>query len=210
MLVDIHTHNTESGGFSSIQNITFSLEESFLTANEKGFFSIGFHPWFADIYSKDLLQKLEIYAAHKQCVAIGECGLDKYSKVPMEQQVVVFGKQIRLSEKLQKPLIIHCVGCFNQLFELKYVFQPKQLWIIHGFRGKPQLARQALNVGCALSFGERYNAASVIVTPIDKLYLETDESKLSIEDIYQNIANLKSCKMEDLIAGERLLQHFGA
>jgi len=207
MFVNIHTHNLSSSNVLAIQNITFSLAESFLLVNENGLFSIGFHPWDADIYSTDLYQKLEIYAADKHCIAIGECGLDKNSKVPMVHQIYVFCKQIELSEKLQKPLIIHCVGCFNQLFDLKNALRPKQLWIIHGFRGKPELGQQALNAGCALSFGERYNEESVRVTPLDKLFVETDESNVPIEDIYRKIAQIKGCEAEDLVAAEKLL-HF--
>jgi len=208
MFVDIHTHNSHSPAFLAIQNITLLEAESFLLTNEKGLFSVGFHPWFADAYSTDLFQKLEIYAADNRCIAIGECGLDKNSKVAFDTQLLVFEKQIILSEKNQKPLVIHCVGYYNELFELKKALNPTQLWIIHGFRGKPELAQQALNVGCALSFGERYNEESVRVTPLDKLFVETDESTLSIETIYQQIAIIKGCLPQDMDAGMKLLHQF--
>jgi TatD DNase family protein len=206
MFVDIHTHNLQTTTSPAIRNITLFEAESFLSSNEKDFCSVGFHPWFADTYSTELFQKLEMYVADKRCVAIGECGLDKNSKVPFDAQLMVFEKQISLSEKVQKPLIIHCVGNYNELFELKKVLRPTQLWIIHGFRGKLQLAQQAINVGCALSYGERYNEESVRVTPFDKLFVETDESKIPIEELYQKIATLKSCETEDLFARKKLLQ----
>ena len=208
MFADIHTHNLQSSAFLVVRNITLLEAESFILTNEKGIFSVGFHPWFADAYSADLFQKLEMYAADKRCIAIGECGLDKNSKVPLAYQVFVFNKQIRLSEKLQKPLVIHCVRCYDLLFELKKALHPRQLWIIHGFRGKPELAKQAINAGCALSFGERYNEVSVQVTPLDKLFVETDESTLSIETIYQKIAFTKACLPQDLEAGMKLLNQF--
>ncbi|MEI8086016.1 MAG: TatD family hydrolase [Paludibacter sp.] len=208
MFVDIHTHNSHPTGFLAVRNITLLEVESFLSSNEKGLFSVGFHPWFADAFSSDSFQKLDKYAADKRCVVIGECGLDKNCKVAFDTQILVFEKQISLSEKLKKPLIIHCVGHNNELFELKKALNPTQLWIIHGFRGKPQLAQQALNAGCALSFGERYNEESVRVTPLDKLFVETDESNLSIEDIYHQIAIIKECLPQDLDAGMKLLNQY--
>lgn len=208
MFVDIHTHNIFSSNALAIRNITLLEAESFLLEQEKGLFSIGLHPWYADTFSAELFKKLEIYAADKRCVAIGECGLDKNSKVGFAHQVFVFNKQIRLSDKLQKPIIIHCVKSYDILFDLKKALRPKQLWIIHGFRGKPELAKQALKLGIALSFGERYNEESVRVTPLDKLFIETDESKLPIEEIYQGIAKIKGCETKELNAGSTLFRDF--
>ena len=120
-------------------------------------------------------------------------------------QIQVLEKQIELSEKVKKPLIIHCVGCFNELFDLKKHWNPSQIWIIHGFRGKPELAGQALKVGCYLSFGEHFNTQSVRITPIDKLFVETDESKMSIEELYHQIAVVKGCSIEELSAGDLVM-----
>lgn len=208
MFVDIHSHNIHSANVLAIRNITLLEAECFFLNQEKGFFSIGLHPWFTDTYSVDVFDKLKKIADNKQCIAIGECGLDKNSKVPFERQLFVFEQQISISEKQQKPLIIHCVGYYNELFALRKAFYPKQLWIIHGFRGKPQLAKEALKMGIALSFGERYNVESVQVTPIEKLFVETDESKLPIAEIYQRIAKIKGCTPEDLSAGLKFLTPF--
>ena len=84
---------------------------------------------------------------------------------------------------------------------------PKQMWIIHGFRGKPQLAGQALNAGCALSFGEHFNSESVRLTPTDRLFIETDESTMLVSEIYQSISKIKDCTVEALNAGENLLKN---
>jgi TatD DNase family protein len=46
------------------------------------------------------------------------------------------------------------------------------------------LAKQALKAGCYLSFGEHFNPESVRITPPEKKLFETDESELSIEEIY--------------------------
>jgi TatD DNase family protein len=206
MIVDIHTHATVDSGYPAIRNLTFIEGEKMFGSDEKGLFSIGIHPWNAGDYSDELMRKLKSLINDSRLVAIGECGLDKNSKYPLDFQIRVFEQLIRLSEMAQKPLIIHCVGCFNELFELKKRLNPAQLWIIHGFRGKPELAQQALKAGCELSFGELFNKESILITPVKHLFVETDESLMPINEIYQRISKLKNCESEELNAGENLIK----
>jgi TatD DNase family protein len=208
MIVDIHTHHSTSSIYPAIRNLTFAESDSIFASDIPGLFSVGIHPCHADDFSPELIDKMMAWSTDKRLVALGECGLDKNSRVSMEQQLNVFEQQIILSEKTGKPLIIHCVGCFNELFELKKKLNPRQLWIIHGFRGKPQLAQQALNAGCSLSFGEHFNVESVRLTPIDRLFVETDESQLLISEIYHSIALIKNCLPEELTAGENFIGRF--
>jgi TatD DNase family protein len=207
MFVDIHTHSFLPSNNLAIRNLTFPMAGKVFASDEKGLFSAGFHPWYADTFSMELMEELTVWTSDKRFIAIGECGLDKNSKTPFEIQVSVFERQITLSEKVQKPMIIHCVGCFNELLALKKKMNPKQMWIIHGFRGKPQLAGQALNAGCALSFGEHFNSESVRLTPTDRLFIETDESTMLVSEIYQSISKIKDCTVEALNAGENLLKN---
>jgi len=202
MFVDIHTHQGTNSVFPTVQNLTFNEALIVFESVETGFFSVGFHPWHIDDFSDERLSKIRMWGSDSRFVALGECGLDKNSTHSFESQLFVFEKQIELSEGIKKPLIIHCVGFFNQLFELKKKLRPEQLWIIHGFRGKPELAKQALNAGCALSFGEHFNPESVQITPLNKLFVETDESKLSIFEIYHQIALNKNVDEDELIAGK--------
>jgi len=183
MFTDIHTHKKPVSGSSAVYNIPLSDVESFLASDMQAWFSTGIHPCFIDNFSAEWLEKMKIWLNDARFVAIGECGLDKNSATLLEKQIEVFEKQIVLSETRQKPLLIHCVGRFNELFELKKHWKPQQKWIIHGFRGKPQLAKQALKVGCCLSFGEHFNAESLRIIPVEKLFVETDESELTIDEI---------------------------
>lgn len=201
MFVDIHTHKRSETSHPAIISLAFDDAEKVYNSQETGLYSIGIHPWDINESTDMSLNKLEKYLRDKRFVALGECGLDKNSKASPENQQSVFCKQIEISERLQKPLIIHCVGCFNELFEIKKLMNPKQLWIIHGFRGKPQLATQALKNGCALSYGEYFNEGSVRVTPPESLYIETDESHVPIDEIYTKIATIKNCTPDKLAAG---------
>lgn len=208
MYIDIHTHQPPIAGSIGIQNINISEAITLFSTKSKGNYSIGIHPWNADHKTACDYHQLEVWAMDKRVVAIGECGLDKHSTVPLKVQLSVFEKQIELSEKLQKPMIIHCVACFNELFEIKRRLQPTQLWIIHGFRGKPELAGQILKSNCALSFGAYFNLESVKITPIEKLYIESDDSKLNISELYNQIARLKGCSIEELTAGIHFFENY--
>jgi TatD DNase family protein len=204
MMVDIHTHNQQNESSHAIQNLAFTEAEKFFSSSEAKSVSVGIHPWYIDTYTDTNILQIGNWINDKRLLAIGECGLDKNSKSPIDKQLEIFTQQIMLSEKFKKAIIIHCVGCFNELFELKKKINPKQLWIIHGFRGKPELANQALKEGCMLSYGEHFNIESVKLTPIEKLFIETDESKLTIADIYSQIANTKHISATELIAGKIL------
>jgi len=206
---DIHTHCLEydKKGYR-IVNLDFKQAKQILAENNNEFFSTGFHPCFLENFSESNFEKLKFLANDNRVKAIGECGLDKNSNFDLKTQIFAFEKQIYLSEETEKPLVIHCVGKINELLEIKNTLKPVQLWIIHGFRGKPQLAEQILKAGCALSFAEFFNTESLKITPFNKLFVETDESAKPIEEIYFNIAKIKNCKIEDLDAGKRLFENF--
>jgi len=206
MFVDIHSHKLLASDSWVVYNIPLAQADAVFATDEKVLFSVGFHPCMLETFSPERMEKMKEWAADTRFVAIGECGLDKNSETSLEKQIKIFEKQVLLSEEKQKPLIIHCVGRFNELFELKRQWNPKQTWIIHGFRGKPQLAEQALKAGCSLSFGEYFNSESVRLTSLEKLFVESDESNMPIVAIYANVAKARNCSVNELNAGEKLLE----
>jgi TatD DNase family protein len=208
MLVNIHTHNDCSVDNLQIKNLSLSEAETVLTTVKSGFFSVGIHPRDIENHDSTGLDLLNIHAANNMVVAIGECGLDKNIKTSFDKQLDFFEKQIIISETFKKFLVIHCVGYFNELMDLQKRVRPSQKWIIHGFRGKPQLATQLLKNGISLSFGEKFNPESVKIIPFDNLYIETDESEIPLEELYNRIASIKGCNIPDLCAGFNLLKKY--
>lgn len=205
MYVDVHTHSAVmENDVISVQNLTVTEQEKIFQKSDR-FFSIGIHPWEAGEVTSDALVILRKSVNVANVKLIGECGLDKNADSPYENQLYFFEQQVLLSEAVQKPLMIHCVGYFNEIIQLRKKTQPSQKWIIHGFRGKPQLAAQLLNAGFDISFGEKRNEESVKITPVEHLFIETDESGTSAKNIYHSIAKTKSCTPEMLNAGARLL-----
>jgi len=187
-------------------NLNIEMAGHFLESNPNVYCSVGIHPWDVHKTDSSVFQQLEKLVQHPKVVAIGECGLDKNSTATISEQNYFFERQIRLSEEVEKPLIIHSVASFNEIIAMKKRHQPNQAWIIHGFRGKPETAKQLLNQDFILSFGEKFNPLSVEITPVDRLCVETDESSLDITEIYKSIAAIKSCHTNELNAACRFLK----
>lgn len=212
VFIDIHTHRWPPEGRWSVccvppEGLARALAGQAGVGHWHALVSSGVHPWrAAEEGADDALALLEQWADDPRLVAIGECGLDKYAPAPLARQLDVFARQARLAERAGKPLVVHCVGRVAELLALRRRIHPAQAWVVHGFRGKPPLAEELLRAGCALSFGERFNPASVRVTPLERLFVETDESALPIADIYARVAEAKECPPADLAgAGARLI-----
>lgn len=154
--------------------------------------SVGIHPWLAHEATHDTLQRLALMCAHRQIVAIGETGLDALRGGDISKQTEIFIKHIALSEEYRKPLIIHAVKTYSGIITLHRDLHPTQPWIIHGFRGKPQLAIELLRHGLYISLGEKFNPDTAAIIPDDRLFFESDESPLPISQIIYRITRSRT------------------
>lgn len=193
---NIHTHVSVHP-----ESEILSLAPEELSTDNRSFYaSVGIHPWTlteknANIQWKALYESIK----DKRIVAIGECGLDKLKGPSMELQTAVFKQEAALAEDSSLPLIIHCVKAFNELIQLKKEISPCQPWIIHGFRGKLPLALDCIRHGFYLSIGSHFQENTLKAIPLDRLFIETDESEESIGSIYQRIAETKGISQQELI-----------
>lgn len=167
-------------------------------------YSIGIHPWYID--ENRLNSDLEIINEKLQlseCMALGECGLDKRIDVPLQLQIEVFEKQITLAEKHHKPLVLHLVAAFDELIEIKKRLKISVPIVIHGFSKSEQLAKQLLENGFYLSFGKYLlknpELESVFKSiPNDRFFLETDTIDESLKDVYEVAAKYKNIELNEL------------
>ena len=180
---DIHTH--DKSRTDAIINI-YPHEPLIHGA----YHSVGIHPWHTSDVNISTIEQLNTLATHPQVVAIGETGIDALKGDTIDKQIEIFCHHVALSEQHQKPLIIHCVKAFNEIIALKKQLHPTMPWIIHGFRGKPQLASLLINHGFYISLGEHFNPQSVTVIPTNRLLFETDESTLDINTIIEKIIGI--------------------
>ncbi|NML58169.1 TatD family hydrolase [Chryseobacterium cheonjiense] len=164
-------------------------------------YSVGIHPKAIDIHLiEKQFQWLE-ESITERCIAIGECGLDSFADTDQKIQEDVFLRQIRISNEVKKPLIIHCVRKFYEVISFKkYVEQPM---IIHGFNKKERIAEDLLKNNFYLSFGKAvlYNLSlqnTLKIAPLDKIFLETDNDNFKIGDLYLKAAEIKGISPENL------------
>ena len=188
-LFDTHTHTLRENALVNLDPVSLPADGA-VRPRSPYFYSAGIHPWNAPRVTPGDLERLRALASHPRVLAIGETGLDTVHRaapgVPppdLAEQLSLLKLHIALSEQTGKPLILHVVKRYSEIMALHRACSPSQPWIIHGFRGKPELARQLLRAGFRLSYGEMANPASVAVTPKDRLLLESDESSLSIDAI---------------------------
>jgi len=186
---DVHTHRRVTDWRHTILNCQpDSLEE---LRGESLYLSVGIHPWYLTEASFSFLwERLLEAMCDKRVIAIGEAGLDKAVEVPFELQLSAFRRVIGVADEYGFPLIIHAVKASNEMLELKKKLRPRNPWIIHGFRGKKELAQAYLRNGIYLSYGARYQEEALRSTPLDYLFLETDESATDIRDLYARAAKI--------------------
>lgn len=171
-------------------------------------YSAGIHP--KDIQPDHIDNQIEWLKSviNKNCFAIGECGLDGIISVDIKLQKDVFLKQIKLANEVQKPLIIHCVRKFYEVISFRK--KSEQAMIIHGFNKKQSVADDLLKNKFYLSFGKPvlYNLSLQNVlktTPLDKIFLETDNEDFNIEELYIKVSELKGISLERL--NEQILEN---
>ncbi len=190
-LLDIHTHKQKSKEHIEILNCNAMPKE--------GLCSLGIHPWEISAKWEHTIATITSMAREKSVVAIGECGFDLVnSTATVDLQKEVFLKHVEISEAIEKPLIIHLVKGQDILLQTAKSSKHKQPWIIHGFRGKPEQAKQLLNAGMYLSFGEKFNPETLKTTPLNRLFIESDESDKSLAEIYGSIAKCIEISIEEL------------
>ena len=190
-LTDIHTHNRYAT--AAIFNSPHYCADRII--------SLGIHPWDIDSDWRERFRTIEETAKHSNVVAIGECGIDKMkSTASIDIQTEAFIAHALLAEKLHKPLIIHCVRAYDEILSAHKKISPQQTWIVHGFRGKPQLATQLVNNGLCISLGEQFNPESAASIPGERLFVESDKSRMPLDEIYARIAAARKQPIETMTA----------
>ncbi|MCC6372852.1 MAG: TatD family hydrolase [Bacteroidia bacterium] len=201
MFINTHTHRQIYD--AKIELVNYSTQ----TVEEKPrLYSFGLHPWFIE---KDSLHRqldqVKFNLLDKRCLALGECGLDKLSKVDFELQTEAFIEQIKIANEFKKPLIIHCVKAFNELINCLNDADNQMPVIIHGFNNNENIARVMVNQGFYFSFGKALlgyesNAAKALKNVGRKnFFLETDDADLSIKYVYKKAAELLGVDEEIII-----------
>ncbi|MFA0077464.1 TatD family hydrolase [Vibrio artabrorum] len=153
------------------------------------YYALGFHPYFLEQADEVQFEELRQLLASKtrQCVAIGECGLDFFVDVEREKQERFFIQQMELAKAFELPLIIHERKSYNRLIELikrhKFTFGG----VIHGFSGSEQQALVWIKLGFYIGVGgtityprAQKTRTTIAKLPLEYLVIETDAPDMPI------------------------------
>ena len=204
--INLHTH--QFSNLSDVIEVVNQYPWEFDASIPK--YSIGIHPWYID--ENRIESDLNIISEKLQlpeCLALGECGLDKRIEITMELQTSVFKQQLQLVQQTEKPIILHCVAAYDEVIALKKELKVENPMIIHGFSKNEQVANSLLKNGFYLSFGKYLLRSRNIGTELEKVFkfapenkilLETDTVEESIYEVYEKAAVIRGISVEKMKA----------
>jgi TatD DNase family protein len=192
--IDIHNHGAKPcHGRFQVENLM--THENRAPDDEAALtYTIGIHPWY--LTEDNFEQQINVvkqFADHQNIIALGETGFDRLKGPPAKLQQKAFEEQVCLADKVSKPIIIHCVRAWEELLSEHRKLKPSTKWIVHGFRGKKELARQLISRGMYLSFWFDFilrpeSTPLLQSLPKEKIFLETDGSGVDIKTVYEKVA----------------------
>ena len=193
--VDIHTH-TPSGECIEIVSCRLGVD----TIPSAAMYSAGIHPWDAANISATSGNAGHILQ-DPRCVACGEIGLDKRCGVDWNTQLESFAACL---QEATHPIIIHCVRAQQEIMSMLRDWADPELPVIfHGYIGSKEQAEQIWKAGyyTSFSFGALRSPKTLLTIkacPTDRIFLETDDSTISITTLYEKVAHLRNVPIESL------------
>lgn len=167
--------------------------------------AVGLGPWTLEdnIDIDSQLKELEIAILKYNCIALGEFGLDYYWDYgTKEKQKTLFIEQLKLAEKLKKPVIIHNRNADDDTLNILLKHSPSLGGILHCFSGTMELAKKAIEKGFFISFSgsvtfKTNNNLRKILSeiPMERILLETDSPYLAPMPIRGTINSPKNMNL---------------
>jgi len=149
--------------------------------------AIGLHPHCVkDDWNDKSVDALEELVKQKECVAVGECGLDfKRDFSPRETQEIAFKKQVQLAVRYQKALLVHERDSHQAILDVLKEFETSlPPVIIHCFTGTPEHIKTYIEKGfyigitgyvCKEKYGQSLRDAIKDGTlPLDRIIVQTN------------------------------------
>jgi TatD DNase family protein len=176
LLLSIGTGSPE--GDSIAKTIRIAEEYPFVKA------AIGVSPHDAKLVTPEYLDELEAVAGHPSVVLWGEIGLDYYHDLsPRDVQKDIFRRQLRIANRLDLPVAIHCRDSWPDAIEILREEYPHgyEKVVMHSFTGSKEQALEAAALGYWLSFSgiatfrnaDALRAAACAIH-LDRMLVETD------------------------------------
>lgn len=206
--IDIHTHQIiNRRGVISLCSELWGREQKCSRDGVRS--SRGVHPWDASKITPEELRNF--FTDCTEVAAIGECGFDfANGRGDIVNQKAIFLYQVNRAIDLSLPLVIHCVKASSEVTGVLRELHAERV-VIHGFTGSPQQAQAYLDNGYTVSFGltmlrSPKTQQALQAMPLDRLFLETDDSQVDIEKIYGYVSDIK--KVDLKILKEKIAENY--
>ena len=226
IIYDGHCHLDSVAGVDNSQRLALAAisEDDWLklvklrAANSLYKVGFGLHPWY--VVSLDDDDKIEQFAlrlenAIKQYQPdfLGETGLD-WLKPNVELQTKILHIHLKLAQKYNLPVVMHCVKAYSPLLHGISLYPVKGL--LHGFNANSQIAQQLwhknimLGIGSLILQNNSQLNKSAIGIPLEQIIIETDAPYMPPANqlistpqnclIYaQKLAQLKQKNLDEII-----------
>jgi TatD DNase family protein len=180
---------------------------------------IGHHPYVADKYPENALEKLRELAAEAEVVAISEVGLDYVGRrnsageyifeyVDKRIQWQVFQEQLHLAKEADLPVFVHDrIPGQKMLDILEKTESMKNGVAIHGFTKEQSYAERCIDLGIYLSIGLRSIMArenktlreTIRQVPLEWMLTETDSNHPDqVVRVVEKIAELQDLTVKEV------------
>ena len=154
------------------------------------YFAVGVHPWYLEKLPDGfhLGEAIAPFVGERECVAIGECGLDAVIDTPMAVQEAHFKQHLEAAEHHKLPLVLHVRKTHAQVQSLLKQTTLPAGGVIHGFSGSLEQAEWYWSRGFRLGIGgtitydrARKTRRAAQLLPLDAIVLETDAPDMPLQ-----------------------------
>ncbi|WP_022961770.1 TatD family hydrolase [Halopseudomonas pelagia] len=162
-----------------------------VAADNRLFAAFGLHPIYLAQHQQqhlhDLAEYLERLAAHPQCCAVGEIGLDYFlPELNRERQQRLFCAQLSLAADANLPVLLHVRRAHADTIAILKRYRLPRAGIVHAFAGSLEEAQEYIRLGFKLGLGgaatwpqAKKLHRTVAALPLDSLVLETDSPDMA-------------------------------
>lgn len=179
--------------------------------------AVGIHPW--NIGSLDLEEEFEFLKSYsRNCIGIGEVGLDYRIKTDRDLQKKVFSEVLSIADSRKLPVIIHARAAWSDAYRMvKEVGIEKA--IFHWFSGSDSILKKIVRDGYLISAtpAASYSLThikAIKLAPIESIIVESDspvsyrgtvsDPSWAVKSL-EAVAKIKGIHVEDL--ADRILEN---
>ena len=115
----------------------------------------GLHPAYVSNNNDKEIDLVVENLKKYDCVAVGEIGIDLYWEEKfLEQQKIIFKKQIELALQYNLPIVIHCREAFDHIYRILKKYSKHNLkGVFHCFTGNEEQANKICDLNFKLGIG---------------------------------------------------------